>query len=81
MSQKKLLVLSVAYSSGWTAYMDGQKKPLYQVNGMFTGLMLEAGDHTVELRYRTPYLIPGLMISICCIVVCAALEIRWRKKK
>ena len=81
LSQKKLLVLSVAYSNGWTAYVDGQKKPLYQVNGMFTGLMLEAGDHTVELRYRTPYLIPGLMISICCIVVCAALEIRWRKKK
>lgn len=79
LQEKKLLVLSMAYSSGWKAYVDGQEQQLYQVNGMFTGLELEPGEHQIELRYQTPYLLPGLLLSLLCIGACVILEIRMKK--
>ncbi len=59
----KMLVLSMAYSEGWSALVDGKEQELKQVNDMYPGLELSPGEHTVELRYMTPYLREGLLIS------------------
>ena len=56
------LVLSVAYSDGWTAYVDGQKTALVPANTMYMGLELPAGSHQIELHYQTPYLCIGILI-------------------
>lgn len=63
LDEPKMLVLAMAYSKGWTALVDGKEQEIRQVNDMYPGLELSAGDHTVELRYRTPYLREGLLIS------------------
>lgn len=61
LSESKLLCLSIPYSEGWTAYVDGKETDLFAANTMYMGLALDAGEHTIELRYCTP----GLKIGLC----------------
>ena len=69
LSKKKALVLSIPYSTGFTAYVDGKETELKQANTMYMALELPAGDHELLLTYRTPYLIPGICLT-CLGVVC-----------
>ena len=80
LDQSRLLVLSMAYSKGWKAYVDGQEQSLLQTNGMFCGLTLEPGEHRIELRYQTPYLVPGLIASLLSILTCIGIELYLRRK-
>lgn len=62
-TDNKLLCLTVPYSAGWKAYVDGTPAVLEKVNLMFSGLWLTPGRHTIELRYETPGLLYGLCLS------------------
>ena len=63
-SDNKLLCLSLPYSIGWTAYVDGKKTDIRQTDLAFMGIELAAGTHQIELRYHTPYLKGGIILSI-----------------
>ena len=62
-SESKLLCLTVPYSTGWRAYVDGAPAVLENVNIMFSGLWLTPGHHTIELLYETPGLLYGLCLT------------------
>lgn len=36
--------LSIPYTKGWTAYVDGKKTPIYQTNYMYSGIALDTGE-------------------------------------
>lgn len=59
----KLLCLSVPYSEGWSAYVDGEETELFPANGMYMALPLTAGEHRLRLVYKTPLLKEGVCIS------------------
>lgn len=60
----KLLCLTIPYSSGWTARVDGKKADVLNVNGMWCGLSLSAGDYNIVLDYTTPYFSQGALLSL-----------------
>lgn len=62
-NEKGILTLSIPYSGGWSAKVDGKKQEIIKVNGVFSGLVLKPGSHKIELHYVTPGLIPGACIS------------------
>ena len=68
-SENKLLCLTVPYSEGWKAYVDGQPASLEKVNLMFSGIWLTPGHHTIELRYETPGLFYGICISAAGLIL------------
>ncbi len=70
-SENAALCVSIPYSSGWTAFVDGKKTKTFPVNTIFTGIELTAGHHEVELRYRTPGIITGSICSVTgiCLMV------------
>lgn len=69
--EKRYLQLSVPYSSGWNAYVDGKETKTYAANVMFLGMDIPAGRHTVEIRYRTPGLAAGMILSLIgCLAAC-----------
>jgi uncharacterized membrane protein YfhO len=82
LDEDKILVLSIPYQKGWTAYVDGEKTELSRANYMYMALSLEAGEHTIELTYEIPgvryalVIMPGafLLFVLLCIV-------SWIKKK
>ena len=63
LTQPKLLCMSLPYSEGWHVYVDGEAQELLCVNIMYSGVMLEAGDHTIELYYSSPSLKIGAAIT------------------
>lgn len=79
LDQKKALLLSIPYSDGWTAKVDGESTQIHQANGMFMGLTLEPGYHEIELTYETKGLVPGAICSIVGFVLFAVIAFSERR--
>ena len=62
-SEPRILCLQIPPTSGWTAYVDGARTPLLQADTMFSALLIPEGTHDIELRYQTPGLRIGAVIS------------------
>ena len=80
-SEEKIMVFSIPYSSGWTAYVDGREAKLMKANVMYMGVVLEPGEHEIVLRYCTPGFRTGLLLTAISAVLFFLLLWRWRKKK
>lgn len=59
--KEKLLVLSIPYQKGWTAYVDGEKVEIQKANLMYSALSLTQGDHEIKLVFERP----GIKASLC----------------
>lgn len=64
LDKEKLLVLTIPYSKGWTAYVDGKEYETEKVNYMYTGIFLEEGEHEIRLSYCTPGIKAGAVVSL-----------------
>ncbi len=64
LDKEGILFLSIPYSEGWKAYVDGKKVETLKVNTGFIGIRLHQGVHKIEMRYETPFLKTGIRISI-----------------
>ncbi|MBO6136979.1 MAG: YfhO family protein [Lachnospiraceae bacterium] len=62
-SKNRLLVLSIPYSPGWRAFVDGSETRTACANLMFLSIPVSSGEHSIELRYETPYLRTGAYLS------------------
>jgi hypothetical protein len=47
-----MLVLSDTYYPGWKAYVDGKPVTIHEVNFTMRGVLVPAGPHDIEFRYR-----------------------------
>ena len=73
--------ISLPYSEGWTATVNGQAAEIIRSGGMYMGLALDAGENTVELRYTTPGLKTGAIVSAAALVIIIALCALQRRRK
>ena len=60
-SEDKILQLAVPYSRGWHIFVDGKS---FASSVAYTGIFLEKGEHTVEMHYISPWIIPGTVLSV-----------------
>ncbi len=44
----------IYYDKGWKAYIDGEEAPYRRVDYVLRGMVLPAGEHTIEWRFRAP---------------------------
>ena len=61
--QDKMLVITLPYQSGWTAWVDGEEVELQQVNYQYMGVNLTAGTHSIRLHYQLPGLKLAFLIT------------------
>lgn len=81
-NKDKLLVLSIPYQKGWTAYVDGKETVIQKANLMYSGIFLEPGDHEIKLIFKRPGVKASLTLSAVGIVIfIIALIIRRRRIK
>ena len=73
------LIFSIADEPGWTLYVDGKETEIETVKKAFIGVHLEEGQHTIELKYMSPGLPEGAIISVVCVAL-FALTMFVRKK-
>jgi hypothetical protein len=72
-SARQLLVFSQIYYPGWQAKLDGQAAELLRVNVVQQGVVVPAGQHTVELTFSPRSFWLGLIISISALLICLRL--------
>lgn len=82
LDKNKMLCVAVPYSKGWKAYVDGKKTQTYRVNDMFIGIEVSEGEHDIELKYVTPGLKIGIVISSFALSVILVYDgVRWCKRR
>jgi uncharacterized membrane protein YfhO len=48
---------------GWEATIDGKPSQLYEAYGFLRGIVIEAGTHRVEMRYRPKSVYWGVSLT------------------
>jgi hypothetical protein len=84
-----MLVVRDTYYPGWEAFVDGRPVPLLRADTLFRAVPVPAGNHTVELRYRSRALERGLLLSAAALVATLGLALapvpqrfdRWLRRR
>lgn len=66
-----IVVLADTWAPGWIATLDGRATPILEVNGMFRGVAVSAGRHTIVMTYRPAAIVAGFLASLAALGVCA----------
>jgi hypothetical protein len=77
-SSRQLLVFSQIYYPGWQARVDGQPAELLPVNVIEQGVVVPAGQHSVELVFGPGSFWVGVIISLMALLICLILLVRGR---
>lgn len=77
LNHRSMLLLQTPFDPGWHAFQDGRAVPTFKVDVGLLGVALDGGDHTVELRYRPPFLYAGAAVSFVSLLIIAASLWRW----
>jgi len=67
--EPEILCITVPYSEGFKAYIDGKPARIYTADGRYIGLELDKGKHKIELKYSSPYKKEGIMLSVFGIII------------
>lgn len=74
------LFLSIPFSDGWNAFVDGVSVPLYRTQVMYSGLFVAQGEHTVTLKYSNPFIKAGMVLSLIGFVLFVLVFVLYRRK-
>ena len=76
-----VFVTSVPYETGWKLKVDGHTREINElIGGAWISTSLSAGEHQIELSFRPPGLIAGLLITLASIGLLIAAE-WWRRRR
>lgn len=66
-----LLVVSDAYYPGWTAQVDGRPATVHPTDVALRGVFVETGAHEVVLRFRSPTVRAGGLVTLVALAALA----------
>lgn len=72
---------SIPHESGFTAYVDSQEVPIYEVNLGLSAVLVSKGKHIIEFKFIPKGLIQGLYISATALIMFFVLIYIERKNK
>lgn len=78
----RYVFVSVPYSTGWSATIDGKPAEVLKANVGFMAVEVDDGEHDISFSYITPGLLPGLActgIALVALVVYEAVRSRRRR--
>ena len=73
LKEKQFVRFSMPYSKGWKIFIDGKETKSYRCNIAFIGTFVDSGKHSVILKYSTPFLNAGLIMSLLGLIILVAL--------
>ncbi len=69
LTSPQLMFFSIPYHRGWSAKVNGQRAELLKVNIGFMGLMLDPGEHHIELSYTPVFYYEGWCIFLLGLLI------------
>ena len=79
--KEKMLCVTLPYSTGWSAYVDGVETEVFQADTMFMAILVPEGNHEIRFAYCTPYLRAGAVLSILGIGSIVVMIVRQKRKE
>jgi len=79
--ENRILQFSIPYSKGWKAYVDGEEADIINTSIMYMSVLLEPGQHDIVLKYETPYLKVGILISILTLLALVINKVLYKRKR
>ena len=80
--EDSVMYFSILENMGWSIYVDGEKvQKINDVNISFTGAVLPAGEHEVELRYAYPYKYLLYVSTAAGLLLTAAIMVSYLRNK
>lgn len=73
LKEKQFVRFSMPYSKGWKIFIDGKETKSYRCDIAFIGTFVDSGSHSVVLKYSTPFLNAGLVISLLGLIILVTL--------
>lgn len=67
----RILLFTIPYNKGWSAYVDGKRQDIIEVDFGLMAVELSEGEHSIELKYERPFLKWGEYAGIAGIVLFA----------
>ena len=71
---------AIPLSDGWEATVDGKACDIIPVDTMYSGVVVPAGTHAIELRYHTPGLKLGIALSALGLILLLPLNLMQHRK-
>ena len=68
------------WDPGWSATVDGRATTVFRADGVFRGVAVPPGRHTVAFSYRNPEEMEGRLVAGAAFVVLGALLLVRQKK-
>ena len=79
--QSRIMMFSMPFKDGWDVFVDGEKGTLLNVNDGYTGVFLAPGEHDILLKYCSPGLVSGRLISLGGLVIWLFITVAAGRKK
>ena len=76
-----IVEFSTMYSKGWEVYIDDKKVEPLKLNNVFLGAKVTKGNHKVCIKYHTPYLKEGFIITIVTSIILLTMGIKYNIKR
>jgi hypothetical protein len=81
MGCRGMVILTDTWFPGWRATVDGRSTEIVEAYGGVRGVIVEGGDHVVEMRYRPLSVFLGALMSLAAAgIVIAAVRGRRRRE-
>jgi hypothetical protein len=77
---KSMVLVADTWFPGWKASVDGKPAQIYAAYDIVRGVVVDAGQHEVVMRYRPSSVFAGMLLAFMGILLCAALQFRRQKK-
>ena len=75
------ILIPVSYDIGWSARVNATAVEPENINGLFMYVAIPEGHDVIKLSYFPPFMKPGIVTALVCLVCFAAISIIDKKKK
>jgi len=76
MGCRGMVILGDSYFPGWKAVVDGKPARIYEAYTAVRGVVVDKGEHTIEMRYRPASVYWGLAMTFSGLLGACALSRR-----
>ncbi len=75
----QIIQTTLPYDEGWRIYVDGQRVEVFETLDALTAFRVDAGEHTIEMKYLPDLFVIGLIITVFSVLLGILLFVFERK--
>ncbi len=69
LEKNKILFISTSYDDRWAAYVDGKKTSVERIHNGLCGILVDKGEHEIEMKFEPPMQTAGKGISLVSFII------------